>query len=59
GDTIFGLATGTAPPDRAGFDDLLAAAADVFARSIGHAVLAATSWPGAPSYREVFPSAIR
>lgn len=54
GDAIFGLATATAAaPDLLGFNTLLGTAADVFARAIGHAVLAATGWPGVPSYREV------
>jgi putative pantetheine hydrolase len=54
GDAIFGLATAAgAVPDLLQFNALLGTAADVFARAVGHAVLAATGWPGVPSYREV------
>jgi putative pantetheine hydrolase len=58
GDTIFGLATGDTPPNLAGLNLLLAAAADTVTRAIGHGILAATGRPGAPSYRETFPSAV-
>jgi putative pantetheine hydrolase len=56
GDALFGLATGETPPDLAGFNTLLAAAADTVTRAIGHGVLAATGRPDAPSYRQMFPS---
>ncbi|ODU00573.1 MAG: hydrolase [Pseudonocardia sp. SCN 72-86] len=57
GDTIFGMATGTRPaPDLPGLFALHATAADVVARAVVHAILAATSveTPGGawPSYRE-------
>ncbi|MQA27856.1 MAG: peptidase S58 family protein [Micromonosporaceae bacterium] len=73
GDTIFALATGAgAPhragadaldvagsaPDLAGFNALRGAAADTFTRAIGHAVLAASGWPGVASYARTFPSAL-
>jgi putative pantetheine hydrolase len=55
GDAIFGLATAAgAAPGLLDFNTLLGTAADVFTRAIGHAVLAATGWPGVPSYRDVF-----
>ncbi|WP_214316811.1 P1 family peptidase [Nonomuraea sediminis] len=58
GDTIFGLATcALAAPEREAFQDVLAVAADVFARAVAHAVLAATGREDAPAYLEVFPSA--
>ncbi len=56
GDALFGLATGDTTPDLAGFNALLGAAADTVTRAIGHGVLAATGRPGAPSYRQMFPS---
>lgn len=56
GDALFGLATGDTPPDLASFNTLLAAAADTVTRAIGHGILAATGRPGAPSYRQIFPS---
>lgn len=60
GDTIFGLGTCTRPaPDQDAFQDVLAAAADVFSRAVAHAVLAATGREDAPAYLEVFPSALR
>jgi hypothetical protein len=40
-----------------GYHDLLGAAGDVFSRAVVSAVLAATGWPGVPSYRQAFPSA--
>ncbi|RTL63915.1 MAG: peptidase S58 family protein [Pseudonocardiaceae bacterium] len=57
GDTIFGMATGTGKaPDLPGLFALHAAAADVVARAVVHAILAATSveTPGGswPSYRD-------
>lgn len=58
GDVIFGLATGDQPPDLAGFNLLLTAAADTVTRAIGHGILAATGRPDAPSYREVFPNVV-
>ncbi|MGP3917799.1 P1 family peptidase [Nonomuraea sp. 10N515B] len=58
GDTIFGLSTCSAPaPAQDEFQDILAAAADVFSRAVAHAVLAATGREGAPAYLDVFPSA--
>jgi L-aminopeptidase/D-esterase-like protein len=59
GDTVFGLSC--ADGEEAGlaaFQALLGVAADVFSRAIAHAVLAASGRPGAPSYRDVFPSAV-
>ena len=51
GDCAFGLATGTAPaPDTDGTYELQAAAADVTARAVAHAVLAAEAAPDRPSY---------
>lgn len=50
------------PPDADNPHDLhelLAAGADVFARAVAHAVLAATGREGAPAYLDVFPSALR
>ncbi|RVX40431.1 putative pantetheine hydrolase [Nonomuraea polychroma] len=58
GDTIFALSTCAIPaPAHDEFQDILAAAADVFSRAIAHAVLAATGREGAPTYLDVFPSA--
>lgn len=69
GDTLFALATGrrelgdgrgvfAAGADRAGaLDEVCAAAADVVARAVVHAVLAATTTAGVPSYRELYRSA--
>ncbi|MGP3965792.1 P1 family peptidase [Nonomuraea sp. 3N208] len=58
GDTIFAMATCAAPaPAQDEFQDMLAAAADVFSRAVAHAVLAATGREGAPAYLDVFPSA--
>ncbi|GAA4918445.1 putative pantetheine hydrolase [Nonomuraea thailandensis] len=60
GDTIFGLATCARPaPGQDTFQDVLAAAADVFSRAVAQAVLAATGRAGAPAYLDVFPSALR
>ncbi|SPL89051.1 possible hydrolase [[Actinomadura] parvosata subsp. kistnae] len=60
GDTIFGLATCARPaPRRDTFQDVLAAAADVFSRAVADAVLSATGRPDAPAYLDVFPSALR
>ncbi|HEX3648938.1 MAG TPA: P1 family peptidase [Pseudonocardiaceae bacterium] len=66
GDTVFALATGARPltgvagtfaePARAAeLDKLCTAAADVFARAVVHALLAATGLPGLPAYRDVWP----
>ncbi|HEX4705832.1 MAG TPA: P1 family peptidase [Pseudonocardiaceae bacterium] len=66
GDTVFALATGARPltavtgtfavPARAAELDLLcAAAADVFARAVVHALLAAESIAGLAAYREIWP----
>jgi L-aminopeptidase/D-esterase-like protein len=70
GDTVFALATGARPlaaapgsgsfavPARAAeLDTLCAAAADVFARAMVRALLAAESLPGLPAYRDVWPDA--
>ncbi|MFC4007291.1 P1 family peptidase [Nonomuraea purpurea] len=58
GDTIFGLATcATHAPGHDVFQDVLAAAADAFARAVAHAVLTATGREDAPAYLDVFPSA--
>lgn len=60
GDTVFGLGTcARHAPDQDTFQDVLAAAADVFSRAVAHAVLAATGREGAPAYLDVFPSALR
>jgi len=60
GDAVFGLARGGGEPvDLGAFQELLGAAADAFSRAVAHAILAAAGWPGAPSYRDVFPSAVR
>ncbi|QYC41232.1 Peptidase family S58 [Nonomuraea coxensis DSM 45129] len=59
GDTIFALATCAGPaPGHDEFQEILAAAADAFARAVAHAVLAATGREDAPAYLDVFPSAI-
>ncbi len=71
GDTIFAAATcrtelpSTAPagPERSFeratmLNALFEAGARAFARAIAHAVLAAESVPGLPSYRELYPSAV-
>ncbi|MEQ3550344.1 P1 family peptidase [Pseudonocardia nematodicida] len=51
GDCAFALATGTGPvPDAAGTYLLQAAAADVTARAVAHALLAAQPAPDVPSY---------
>jgi L-aminopeptidase/D-esterase-like protein len=66
GDTVFALATGARPlpevvgtfaePARASeLDRLCAAAADVFARAVVRALLAAEGLPGLPAYRDVWP----
>lgn len=68
GDTVFALATGARPlttvtgtfaaPARAAeLDRLCAAAADVFARSMVHALLAAEPLPGLAAYRQTWPEA--
>ena len=60
GDTVFALATGAR--DLAdgvfGLDRLCTAAADVFARAMVHALLAAESIPGLAAYREVWPESL-
>jgi L-aminopeptidase/D-esterase-like protein len=66
GDTVFALATGQRPlvagtssfadPGRAGqLDRCTSAAADVFARAMVHALLAARSLPELLAYRDVWP----
>lgn len=57
GDVAFAVSLGTREPDPMGYHDLLGAAGDVFSRAVVSAVLAATGWPGVPSYRQAFPSA--
>jgi putative pantetheine hydrolase len=73
GDTVFGLGGGVGggvggaggglgggePAGLAVFQELLGAAADAFSRAVVHAVLAAAGRPAAPSYRDVFASAVR
>lgn len=65
GDTVFALATGVRPlsevdgtfaePARAAeLDRLCATAADVFARAMVHALLAATAIPGLAAYRDAW-----
>ncbi|MFL6144713.1 MAG: P1 family peptidase [Labedaea sp.] len=61
GDTVFAVATGASPlpsaeplARAAALDRLSAAAADTFARAMLHGLLAATSLPGLPSYRDVW-----
>ncbi|PRX49275.1 L-aminopeptidase/D-esterase-like protein [Prauserella shujinwangii] len=69
GDTVFALATGQRPlaeergplgaAGRAAMlDALCAAAARVFARALVHGLLAATSLPGLPAYRDLWPEAL-
>ncbi|MEJ8280525.1 P1 family peptidase [Pseudonocardia spirodelae] len=54
GDCAFALSTGTAPaPDTAVLVALQAAAADVTARAVAHALLAAREAPDRPSYRSL------
>ncbi|MFP5019613.1 P1 family peptidase [Pseudonocardia phyllosphaerae] len=54
GDTAFALATGTGPaPDDARLVALQAAVADVTARAVAHALLAAEPAPDRPSYRSL------
>lgn len=66
GDTVFALATGArgltdvtgtfAEPARAAeLTKLCAAAADVFARAMVHALLAATALPDVPAYQDLWP----
>jgi putative pantetheine hydrolase len=58
GDTIFTLATGSAPaPDQVAFHALLEAAGTCVTRAVARAVLAAESTHGLHSYRDAFPSA--
>jgi L-aminopeptidase/D-esterase-like protein len=59
GDTVFAVATRARPltgtvPRPVALDRLCTAAAEVFARAVVHGVLAATSLPGLPAYREVW-----
>jgi L-aminopeptidase/D-esterase-like protein len=55
GDTLFAAATGARPvPDAFTFDGLCAAAADVVARAVGHAVLSATSVGDLRSYQDAW-----
>ncbi|MFC5176122.1 P1 family peptidase [Nocardioides taihuensis] len=59
GDTVFTLATGSAPaPDLPAFQALLAEAARCVTRAVARAVLAAHTVAGLPSYRDVLPSAL-
>lgn len=69
GDTVFALATGDRPltdaegpfavPMRAAaLDELCAAAAEVFARSVVHGTLAASALPGIPAYRDAWPGVL-
>jgi L-aminopeptidase/D-esterase-like protein len=60
GDTVFALATGARSLENGplGLDQLCAAAADVFARAVVHALLAAESVPGLAAYREVWPESL-
>jgi L-aminopeptidase/D-esterase-like protein len=66
GDTVFAVATRARPLDivdgpfgpaarAAALDRLCTAAAEVFARAMVHGMLAATSVPGLPAYRDVWP----
>jgi L-aminopeptidase/D-esterase-like protein len=59
GDAVFALAhAGGGPAGLDVFQELLGAAADSFTRAIAYAILAAAGRPGAPSYLDVFPSAV-
>lgn len=66
GDTVFAVSTGaqgelpTAGTGEwaVGLDEVCTGAADVVSRAIVHALLAAESVGGVPSYRERFPSAV-
>jgi L-aminopeptidase/D-esterase-like protein len=60
GDTVFALATGARELTEGAveLDRLCAAAADVFARAVVHALLAAESTPGLAAYREVWPESL-
>lgn len=71
GDTIFALSTGihpvhhpagvpdAFPPDLPVVDAVCTAAAEVVEKAIVDAVLSATPVAGIPTYRELFPSALR
>jgi L-aminopeptidase/D-esterase-like protein len=71
GDTIFAVSTGyhrtgplagvpdAFPPDLPILDAVCSAAADVVERAVVDAVLSATAVAGIPTYRELFPSALR
>lgn len=57
GDAAFGLATGTGPaPDPGTLYALQAAVAEVTARAVAHALLAAEPAPDVPSYRSLLAS---
>lgn len=69
GDTVFAMATGTAPARSAetrfaglgraaDLDRLCAVAAEVFARAVVRGVLAAEAMPGFPCYRDQWPDAL-
>jgi len=58
GDTVFALSTGEREGDAAAFQRVLSATASVFARAVADGVLHASGRPGAPCYRDVFPSAV-
>jgi L-aminopeptidase/D-esterase-like protein len=69
GDTVFAIATGArglgsgegrfgAGSRAAALDRVCTAAADVFARAVVHALLAAESLAGIPAYRELWPEAL-
>lgn len=69
GDSVFALATGQRPllagtssladPGRAAqLDRCTAAATDVFARAMVHALLGAHGLPGLPAYRDVWPGVV-
>jgi L-aminopeptidase/D-esterase-like protein len=47
------------PPDLPILDAVCSAAADVVERAVVDAVLSATAVAGIPTYRELFPSALR
>ncbi|MDT3439072.1 P1 family peptidase [Pseudofrankia sp. BMG5.37] len=51
GDSVFALATGARPAGN--LNELLAAAADTFARAVADALYQATGYPDLPSYRQL------
>jgi putative pantetheine hydrolase len=57
GDAAFAVSLGEREPDFTAFQDLLAAAGDVFVRAALGGLLRAEGWPGVPSYRDAYPSA--